>query len=89
MIFVDFIFVDFDKMLNRFIYLFGIFLRNYFLPTLPSRYGIFETVEEKLKDHNTQVQDVGLEVRDDFKLLDDGGEVPRSQARGWRFDSRL
>jgi 5'-3' exonuclease len=38
-IFVDFIFVDFDKILDKFIYFFGIFLGNYFLPTLPSWYG--------------------------------------------------
>jgi hypothetical protein len=38
-IFVDFIFVDFDKILDKFIYLFGIFLGNYFLLTLPSWYG--------------------------------------------------
>ena len=34
---VDFIFVDFDKILDKFIYLFGTFLGNYFLSTLPSR----------------------------------------------------
>jgi hypothetical protein len=34
--FVDFIFVDFDKIPDKFIYLYGIFLGNYFLPTLPS-----------------------------------------------------
>ena len=28
-------------------------------------------------------------VRDDSKLLDDGGEIPESQGRGWQFDSRL
>ena len=28
-------------------------------------------------------------VEDDPKLLDDGGEIPKSQGRGWRFDSRL
>ena len=25
-------------------------------------------------------------VRDDPKLLDDGGEIPKSQGRGWRYD---
>ena len=35
--FVDFIFVDFDKILNKSIYLFDIFLGNYFQPTLPSQ----------------------------------------------------
>ena len=39
MISVDFIFVDFNKILDKFIYLFGIFGGNYFLPTMPSRYG--------------------------------------------------
>ena len=37
-------------------------------------------------------QEVDVElrlVRDDRELLDDGGEVPKSQGRGWRFDSRL
>jgi hypothetical protein len=38
-IFVDFIFVDFDKILDKFIYLFGIFWGDYFMPTLPSWYG--------------------------------------------------
>jgi hypothetical protein len=28
-------------------------------------------------------------VQDDPKLPDDGGEIPKSQRRGWRFDSRL
>ena len=28
-------------------------------------------------------------VQDDPKLLDDGGEMPKCQGRGWRFDSRL
>jgi hypothetical protein len=28
-------------------------------------------------------------VRDNPKLPDDGGEIPKSQGRGWRFDSRL
>ena len=28
-------------------------------------------------------------VRDDLKLPDDGGEIPKSQGRGWRFESRL
>ena len=28
-------------------------------------------------------------VRDDPKLLEDGGGIPKSQGRGWRFDSRL
>ena len=28
-------------------------------------------------------------VRDDPKLLDDGGEIPRSQGRGWRLYFRL
>ena len=28
-------------------------------------------------------------LRDDPKLLDDGGETPKSQGRGWWFDSRL
>ena len=27
-----------------------------------------------------------LQVRDDPKLLDDGGEIPKSQVRCWRFD---
>ena len=26
-------------------------------------------------------------VRDEPKLLDDGGETPKSQRRGWRFNS--
>ena len=26
-----------------------------------------------------------LMVRDDLKLPDDGGEIPKSQGRGWRF----
>ena len=26
-------------------------------------------------------------VRDDCTLLDDGGGIPKSQRRGWRFDS--
>jgi len=26
-------------------------------------------------------------VQDDPKLLDDGGEIPKSQGRGWKFDS--
>jgi hypothetical protein len=38
-IFVDFIFVDFDKILDKFVYFFDIFLENYFLSTLPSWYG--------------------------------------------------
>ena len=28
-------------------------------------------------------------VRDNPKLLDNGGEIPKSQGRGWRFESRL
>ena len=28
-------------------------------------------------------------VRDDPKLLDDGGEIPKSQGRDWRFDCQL
>jgi hypothetical protein len=28
-------------------------------------------------------------VRDDPKLLHDGGEIPKSQGRGWWFDSQL
>ena len=28
-------------------------------------------------------------VQDDTKLLDDGGEIPNSQGRGWWFDSQL
>ena len=28
-------------------------------------------------------------VQDDIKLLDDGGEIPKSQGRVWRFTSRL
>ena len=28
-------------------------------------------------------------VQDDPTLLDDGGEIPKSQRKGWRFDSRL
>ena len=28
-------------------------------------------------------------VLDNPKLLDDGGDIPKSQGRGWRFDSRL
>ena len=28
-------------------------------------------------------------VQDDLKLLDDGEEIPKSQGRGWQFDSRL
>ena len=31
----------------------------------------------------------GIEVQDDPKLLDDDGEIPKSQGRGWRFNSRL
>ena len=27
-------------------------------------------------------------VRDDSKLLDDGGEIPKSQGRSWRFGCR-
>ena len=27
-------------------------------------------------------------VQDDLKLLDDGGEIPKSQGRGWWFDFR-
>ena len=30
-----------------------------------------------------------LWVRDDRKLLDDGGEIPKSQWRGWGLDFRL
>jgi hypothetical protein len=30
-----------------------------------------------------------LQVRDDPKLLEDGGEIPKSQERDRRFDSRL
>ena len=30
-----------------------------------------------------------MSVRDDPTLLDDGREIPKSQGRGWRFDSRL
>ena len=28
-------------------------------------------------------------IRDGPKLLDDGEEIPKSQRRGWQFDSRL
>jgi hypothetical protein len=28
-------------------------------------------------------------VRDDLKLLNDGGEIPKSLERGWWFESRL
>ena len=34
------LFVDFDKILNKFIYLFDNFLGNYFMPTLPSKFGM-------------------------------------------------
>jgi hypothetical protein len=34
-IFVDFIFVDFDKILDNFLFFWG----NYFLPTMPFWYG--------------------------------------------------
>ena len=37
---VDFIFVDFDRILDKFIYLFGFSWGNYFLLTLPSMCGI-------------------------------------------------
>ena len=40
MISIEFIFVDFDKLLGKFIYLFSIFLGNYFMLTMPSMYGI-------------------------------------------------
>ena len=30
-----------------------------------------------------------LKVRDVPKLLDDGGEIPKSQGRGWQFNSQL
>ena len=36
---VDFNFVDFDKILDKFIYIFWYFIGNYFLPTLPSGYS--------------------------------------------------
>ena len=39
-IYVDFVFVDFDKILDNFINFCGILWGCYFLPTLPSRYGI-------------------------------------------------
>ena len=28
-------------------------------------------------------------VQDDLNLPDDGGEIPKSQGRGWQFESRL
>ena len=28
-----------------------------------------------------------VQVRDDPNLVDDGGEIPKSQGRGWWFDS--
>ena len=28
-------------------------------------------------------------IRDNPKLLDDGGEIPKSQGRDWRYESRL
>ena len=28
-------------------------------------------------------------VREDPKLLDDGGEIPKRQGRGWQFHSQL
>ena len=40
MIYVDFIFVDFKKILDKFIYLLG----NYFLPTLPCKYDSLHVV---------------------------------------------
>ena len=36
-----------------------------------------------------KLTDVLRMVRDDPKVLDDGGEIPKSEGRGWRFDSRL
>ena len=30
-----------------------------------------------------------FETVDDPRLPGDGGEIPKSQGRGWRFDSRL
>ena len=30
-----------------------------------------------------------ISVRDESKLLDDGGEISKSEGRGWWFDSRL
>ena len=30
-----------------------------------------------------------VKVRDDPKLLDDGGEIPNLEEKGWQFNSRL
>ena len=39
--------------------------------------------------HLVKKQMIWILVREDPKLLDDGGEILRYQGRGWRFDSRL
>jgi hypothetical protein len=44
--------------------------------------AILITVREGLTTMNLRL------VQDDPKLLDDGGEIPKSQGRGWQFDSR-
>ena len=49
---MDFIFVDFDKILDKFINCFGTFWGNYFLPTLPSRCGSFLFVRDGCHELN-------------------------------------
>ena len=39
-----------------------------------------------IKKQNKSIQTL---PGDDLNLLDDGGEIPKSQGRGWRFDSWL
>ena len=44
---------------------------------------------EEPKPPTFEPQDTTRLVRDDPKLLDDGGETPKSQGRGWWFSSRV
>ena len=52
-------------------------------------YEYFIWVKKKKIANSFPWQSVELVVQDDPTLSDDSGEVPKSEWRGWRFDSRL
>ena len=65
--------------------------RNHAPRKLDASIGVYcmNIVTVELRRFYTQGNVGAWLVRDDPKLLDDGGEIPKSQGRGWRFDSQL
>ena len=45
--------------------------------------------EAILYNYWSEVEIMDWMVRDDLELPDDGGEISKSQGRGWRFEPRL